>query len=505
MNKPAAVGSLVVIAVAAFVAGRYSDKSNHPQAPTAKRVLYYVDPMHPAYKSDKPGIAPDCGMALEPVYEGDDPASKLQLAAGAVSITPEKQRLIGVQVETVEKSSGSRKVRTTGRVAANENLVYKLMAGTDGWIQSLKDNPAGTVVKKDQVLATFYSREFRNAEQAYLGSLASIDRLKNVRDQDDPNRVSDSSIRINEEQLRTLGMSETQIHDLGKTRKVTGDIDIVAPVDGLVLARDISPAQRFEKGTELYRVADLKNVWILADLYADQTQSLRPGMKVSVNVRELSKTVTATVSDAPPLFDPASRTLKLRLEADNPDMVLRPDMFVDVEFRTAAPAGISIPNEAVLDSGMQKIVYVETSDDVFEPRVVELGAAFGDRVSVKRGLAEGDRVVTSGNFLIDSESRMKPGTVQSVNDKREAPAASPKAEVVKAKASETIAMVKDPVCGMDVDPTKAAASGHTETYRGETLQFCSDKCRDKFRADPAKYLDDRLRSDAKSGSRRHDD
>jgi YHS domain-containing protein len=197
--------------------------------------------------------------------------------------------------------------------------------------------------------------------------------------------------------------------------------------------------------------------------------------------------------------------LKLRLEADNPGMILRPDMFVDVEFRAAAPAGISIPNEAVLDSGMQKIVYVETSNDVFEPRAVELGATFGDRVSVKRGLAEGDRVVTSGNFLIDSESRMKPGSLQSVNDKHEGPAVSPKAEVVKVKAGEAIAMVKDPVCGMAIDASKAAASGHTESYRGEMLAFCSDKCRDKFRADPAKYLDDRLRSDAKSGSRRHDD
>jgi len=505
MNKPAAVGSLFVIALAAFVTGRYSGKSAQPNQPTAKRILYYVDPMHPAYKSDKPGIAPDCGMALEPVYEGEDLASKLQLPAGAVSITPEKQQLIGVRVEAAAKNSGSRLVRTTGRVTANENLVYKLMAGTDGWIQSLQDNPAGTVVKKDQLLATFYSREFRNAEQAYLGSLASIDRLKSVREAEDPNRISDSSIRINEEQLRTLGMSETQIRDLGKTRKVTGDITVVAPVDGIVLVRNISPAQRFEKGAELYRVADLQSVWILADLYADQAQLLRPGMRALVHVRELSKTVSAKVSDVPPLFDSGSRTLKLRLEADNPGMVLRPDMFVDVEFRTPAPAGISVPAAAVLDTGMQKLVYVETSDSVFEPRPIELGAAFGDRVSVKRGLAEGDRVVTSGNFLIDSESRMKPGSLQSVNQKHDTPVERDKAAAQHASMSQDPATMHDPVCGMALDRSKAVASGHSETYRGETLVFCSDKCRDKFRADPAKYLEDRLRSDANAGSRRHDD
>src|SRR5215470_2896877 len=207
MNKPAAVGSLVLIALGAFIAGRVtSGSSSHPQS-SSKRIRYYVDPMHPAYKSDKPGTAPDCGMALEPVYEGDDLASKLQLAPGAVAIAADKQRLIGVQVEQVEKNSGSRLVRTTGRVSANENFVYKLMAGTDGWVQSLNDNPAGTVVKKDQLLATFYSREFRNAEQAYLGSLASIDRVKGTRDGDDT-RLSDSSVRVNEEQLRTLGMGD---------------------------------------------------------------------------------------------------------------------------------------------------------------------------------------------------------------------------------------------------------------------------------------------------------
>ena len=420
MNKPAAVGSLVVIALGAFIAGRFTGHSSQSTQPTAKRILYYVDPMHPAYKSDKPGIAPDCGMALEPVYEGDNLAAKLQLPAGAVAITPEQQQLIGVRVEKVEKNSGSRVIRTTGRVAPDDNRVFRLMAGTDGWIRELLDNPAGTVVKKDQQLATFFSREFRNAEQAYLGSLASIDRVKGTRDGEDTNRLSDSSVRVNEEQLRTLGMGEPQIRELSKTRQVTGDIALVAPVDGIVLSRSITPQQRFDKGTEFYRIADLSRIWIVADVFSDETATLRPGTKATVMIRELSKSVTAVVSTSPPLFDATSRTLKLRLEADNPGLFLRPDMFVDVQFRAAAPAGISVPAEAVLDSGMQKIVYLETSDGVFEPRQVELGGSFGNRVTVKRGLAEGDRVVTSGNFLIDSESRMKPAALRTVNQKHEA-------------------------------------------------------------------------------------
>jgi Cu(I)/Ag(I) efflux system membrane fusion protein len=508
MNKPAAVGSLVVIALGAFIAGHISGRSSQETHSSAKKILYYVDPMHPAYKSDKPGIAPDCGMALEPVYEGDALATKLPLPAGAVSISSEKQQLIGVRTETVEKNSGSRLLRTTGRVAPDDNRVYRLMAGTDGWIQALQDNPIGTVVKKDQVLATFYSREFRNAEQAYLGSLASQDRLRGVREPEEQNqnpnqnplqnRVGDSSIRINEEQLKTLGMGEPQIRELAKTRQVTGDITLVAPVDGVVLSRSVSPLQRFDKGTEFYRVADLSKVWIIADVFGDEASALRPGAKATVLVRELSKTVTATVSDSPPLFDPASRTLKLRLDADNPGMLLRPDMYVDVEFRAPAPSGISVPAEAVLDSGMQKIVYLETADGVFEPRAVELGTSYGGRVTVKRGLAEGDRVVTAGNFLIDSESRMRPAALRTINEKRDSVEKSP-------APAQATASTLDPVCGMSIDRAKSVASGLTETYRGETFVFCSDKCHKQFLDDPAKYADDRLRSAADSGTGRRND
>ena len=498
MNKPAAVGSLVLIALGAFIAGRFSGGSSRKNQPTAKHILYYVDPMHPAYKSDKPGIAPDCGMPLEPVYEGDDLAQKLQPPAGAFSISPEKQRLIGVRVEQVGKNMGSRLMRTTGRVSPDENRVYRLMAGTDGWILDLRDNPAGAVVKKDQVLATFYSRDFRNAQQAYLGALSSAERVKGIQ-LDAQSRVGDSSIRINEEQLLTLGMSEVQVQELAKTRQVTGDITLVSPADGIVLSRSIAPNQRFEKGSEFYRIADLSKVWIIADVYSDEAAALRPGTKASVLVRELSRTISATVSDVPPLFDPVSRTLKLRLLADNRGMLLRPDMYVDVEFRASAPPGLAIPAEAVLDSGMQKIVYLETSDDVFEPRTVELGTSFGNRVTVKSGLAEGDRVVTAGNFLIDSESRMKPAAAPTVNEKHEVAAHA--ATVMKASTATT----RDPVCGMSIDREKSLAKGYQETYHGETYVFCSDKCHKKFLQDPGKYIEDRLRSAADSRSGRQDD
>ena len=406
MKKSAAIGAVLALALAAFLVGRYSGGSRRTEGRASQRILFYVDPMHPAYRSDKPGIAPDCGMALAPVYEGEDPALRLQLQPGAVYLDPEKQRLIGVSVQTVEKNSGTRWIRTTGRVEANQTRLHRVMAGAEGWVESVENNTEGTLVKKDEVLATVYSRDFRNAEQAYLGSIASVDRIRGVHDPEETTRPSDANMRINEEQLRALGMGEPQIKALAKSHQITRDVTLNSPIDGVVLSRSVSAGQRFEPGDEFYRIADLTNVWITADIFSNDARLFRPGARVQVTVRERAKTVYATVSQDPPVFDATSRTLKLRLEAQNPDLLLRPDMFVDLEFSTQAPRGVSIPQEAILDSGMQKVVYVETSDGVFEPRRVTVGTAYGDYVTVTSGLRFGERIVIAGNFLIDSESRM---------------------------------------------------------------------------------------------------
>jgi multidrug efflux pump subunit AcrA (membrane-fusion protein)/YHS domain-containing protein len=516
MNKPAIVGSAIVLGLAAFVAGRITSAgSSSPQSSSAKRILYYVDPMHPAYRSDKPGIAPDCGMALEPVFEGDDPAAKLQLAPGAVSLSPESQQRIGARVETVARNSGSRTIRTTGRIQADDNRVYRLMAVTEGRVQSLGDNPVGTIVHKNQVLATFYSREFRNAEQAYLGSLTSIDRLKSAgRDPEDSTKSGDANLRINEEQLRALGMGDPQIKELSKTRQITQDIEVTSPVDGVVLARNISREERFDGHIELYRVADISKIWILADLLGDEGNLLHSGARVRVTARELGKNFYATVSSTPPVFDPVSRTLKLRLEADNPGLNLRPDMFVDIEFDSKAPAGLSVPADAVLDSGLHKIVYVESSEGVFEPRAVEVGEAFGGRVAVKKGLSEGDRVVTAGNFMIDSESRMRAPAQQTAkapaamdsstmakasgmaHDMKDESSGQPKMASMHEKISGPAASESnvDPACGMPLSAADAKSAKYSAVYHGHKFVFCSKNCKKKFESDPEKYTGEKAQT-----------
>ena len=437
-----------------------------------RKILYYIDPMHPAYKSDKPGIAPDCGMKLEPVYEDGSAgntgeADVSSMPPGTVSISPQKQQLIGVRVAIVEKASQSHTLRTVGRIAPDEKRVYRLVAGIDGWIRETYNNDTGTLVKKDERLASFYSPQFRAAQLAYLAILGSgEDRFQaGGRQALAPSQQASVSLQTYIDALESLGMSEQQMKELASTRQITDKVFIVAPATGFIIARNVSPGQRFDKGTEWYRIADLSRVWVLADLFRNEEEYVKPGMKVKVTIPQTRKTLHAVVSTVLPQFDPNSRTLKVRLELENPGYTLRPDMFVDVEFPVIFPAALTVPADAVLDSGIRKTVFIDRGNGYFEPRKVETGWRFGDRIEITKGLMPGEKIVVSGTFLIDSESRMKAA-----------------AAGIYGESS------KDPVCGMYVDEGKAKASGKTGSYSKKIYYFCSDDCKQKFEKNPGLYL-----------------
>jgi len=188
-------------------------------------------------------------------------------------------------------------------------------------------------------------------------------------------------------------------------------------------------------------------------------------VKVTVHQPHRKLTLPAVVSEVPPVFDATTRTLKVRLEMDNPDLILRPDMFVDVELSVHLPPAVAVTAEAVIYSGRRKTVFVETGDGVFEPRQVETGWRMGDRVEILSGLEPGERIVIAGNFFIDSESRLQ-------------------------AAGQGIygAMSADPVCGMEVDEARAKATGKTSVYHGKTYYFCAEDCKEQFDKEPGKYV-----------------
>lgn len=466
MSRPAKIALMAACIAGAFIAGRQS-RSGAPQAATAGgiRILYYHDPMHPAYRSQKPGIAPDCGMQLVPVFAGDRaaPPPSPDLPAGSIEISLERQQLIGVRVAEAQNLAATHIFRVLGRVATDETRIYRINAATDGWIRQTFANSTGSLVQKNESLVTFYSREFLSAEQAYLYAL---DRLQaSAQETPDQGRLPQANIQQSTDSLRNLGMGDLQIEEIKRTRQLTQSIKIHAPATAFVLSRNVSPGQRFEKGAELYRLADLSRIWVLADQFENEARLIKPGQ--SATVKYQGRTWRARMSDVLPQFDPATRTLKVRFEVENPGYALRPDMFVDVAYPVQLPQAVTVPVDAVIDSGLKKTVYVERGSGVFEPRQVETGWRFGDQVAIVNGLEAGERVVVSGNFLIDSESRMKLAAWQGKPEQQQAAAAP-----------------KDPVCGMDLaDTSKAASSEH----QGKTYYFCSDSCKKKFDGSPAAY------------------
>lgn len=473
-------GAVVLgLIVGSFWAGSWYSAGKSPKENTSgKRVLYYVDPMNPAHTSDRPGNAP-CGMAMEPVYAdaatSDNPDRKnlSTLPPGTVSIPPEKQQIIGVRMGQVQKSPWTYNLRTLGRVAVDETHFFRLVAATDGWTKKLFPNSTGSLIKKNQALITFYSKEFLTAQQSYFYALKTMDRLKQTPSESNEQlALTSEQIRSAEESLQTMGMDDIQIREIASTRKSTRDIILRAPITGFVLSRNVFLGQRFERGTELFRLVDSSRIWILADIYENEAPNIRPGSVARVSVPYSKHVFHAKVSDTLPLFDATSRTLKVRLEMDNPGYALRPDMFVDVEFPIRLPAAITVPVEAVLDTGLKKTIFIVQGNGFFEPRQVETGSSHEGRIEITKGLMAGERIVLSGNFLIDSESRMKMA------------AASMQAAARMQPAEQVI---KDPVCGMDVNERSAKAAGRISQYHGMTYYFCSDACKHRFEQTPENY------------------
>jgi membrane fusion protein, copper/silver efflux system len=334
-----------------------------------------------------------------------------QASAPSISVAPEQQALIGVRIAAVESAGGSHALRLFGRVAPDETRVYKLKAGADGAILDAAPVTTGSRVGKNQLLGTFAAPSAATIIQLYMTANVSAQRAKNPTGDTSmgsgAGALAAVNIRQRVDQLHSIGMSPVQMEEIAHTGEFPKSIKILSPVDGFILARNVSPGQTFEKGTEFFRVADLRRVWIVADVFEKDAQYLKPGARVQVSLPQQAERMSAKVSAVLPQFDPASRTLKVRFESDNPGFRLRPDMLVDVTVDVNVPAALAVPVDAVVDSGLRKTVFVEHTAGQFQPREVQTGRRFGERVEIVKGLAAGERIAISGTFLLDSESRMK--------------------------------------------------------------------------------------------------
>jgi Cu(I)/Ag(I) efflux system membrane fusion protein len=408
------IGVLLVCA-AGLAAGFYLGRTRTPVKPRARTILYYVDPMHPSYHSAKPGIAPDCGMELVPVYEGDVAATQQMPAStesGLVHIDPATRQLYGITLATVEQTSGRGNLRVYGRVAADESRVFHVDLGTEGYVKDTHADAVGDHVSKNQHLATVYSPEFLSLAGGYLSANErstpgnSHDAAGQSPSVTATQSQNASGAQARADRLRNAGMSDVQIEEIRANQKIPEDVYVVSPTDGFIIAREISPGMRFERHTELYTIADLNHIWILADAFGKDALAFRSGSIAQITLPDTGEHFVARVSNVLPELNATTRALQPRLELSNPGFHLRPGMFVDVDVSTAPREGLTIPSDAIVNTGLSKRVYVEIGENTFQARVVETGWTEGDRVQIVRGLRKGDKVVSSGTFLIDSESRM---------------------------------------------------------------------------------------------------
>jgi len=436
--------ALFLLLAGSFIAGSWF---NQREALKTNRSSLKSAAVNPA---EKPDIGPDTSS----------------WPPGTVNVSSEKQQLIGVKMATVEKVPWSYSLRVLGRVVPDETRICRINAATDGWVKKMLPVTTDSLVQKDELLAAFYAPEFFSAMKAYLYGLRSLDRFeKSGKETKEQLELTDANIENYRNALRNLGMTEHQLDEIMRTRKGGDQVEIRAPAAGFILTRNLTLSERFQRGTELYRIADLSKVWIVVDTFETEAASFKPGMSVRVSSPNLRKTFSARVAQVPPRFDPATRTLKVRLEADNPGLALRPDMFVDVELPVKLPPAITVPVDAILDTGLRKTIFVDHGNGFFEPRAIETGQRRNNRVEIIKGLSPGERIVASGTFLIDSESRME-----------------------LAAEGKAGSLAKDPVTGVDISIRRAEKAGLKSTYQQKVYYFASTENRALFDQDPRRYV-----------------
>ena len=381
------------------------EKAGVPAKDGERKVLYWYDPMHPAYKSDKAGIAPDCGMTLVPKYA--DEQNMARMPAGTVSISPEKQVLAGVRTAVVARKPLVRDIRTTAQIVADETRIAHVHVKVAGFIDKVYVDFVGQLVKKGQPLFTLYSPDLVATQEEYLIAKRGESTLGNAPFQE-ISQGAQSLLQSARQRLKLWDISDDQIKELDQTGRPTKDLTFYSPITGFVTDRKVFSQTSVTPDTELYTVSDLSTVWADADIYEYEVPFVHLGQRVTLTLSYYpGKTYSGNISYVYPTVDPQTRTVKVRIQLPNPGFLLKPQMFADAQVRVDYGTKILVPGEAVLNSGTEQHVFVVHEGGLFEPRKVSVGPVVEGNAVILSGLKAGETIVVSGNFLVDSESGLK--------------------------------------------------------------------------------------------------
>ena len=375
-------------------------------APGAQRKVIYRSTMNPTEMSDRPG-KDSMGMDMVP-EEIEAPAAGGSAPIDgrvAVKVSTQKRQLIGARTAPVEKGPFTRTIRTVGRVTFDESRLRSVFAKVSGWVERLYANTTGQLVKEGEPLLSIYSPELVSSAQEYLLALRGREQLAGSQ------MTGDSSERLVESarrRLRLFDLTPQQITALQKTGQAPTSMTLHAPITGNIITRSVTQGDRIEPGTKLLDIAELSRVWVLADIYEYELPFIRLDQAATMTLSYLpGRTFEGHVTFIYPTLAEATRTVKVRLEFPNPDFMLKPEMYAQVEIRSDLGERLSVPESAVISTGTRDIAFVDRGEGYFEPRELTLGIRLPDRFEVLDGVAEGEHVLTSGNFLVDSESKLK--------------------------------------------------------------------------------------------------
>ncbi len=403
-----------------------------------KEILYWVAPMDPNYKRDKPGKSP-MGMDLIPVYAGEEGQS-----GSTVTISPTVVQNLGVRTAKSERTRLWRGIDTVGYVDYDESKVSHIHLRTEGWIEKLTIESEGDRVKKNQFLFDVYSPLLVSAQEELVTAIATGN--KNL-------------INASKERLSALGISDKQIRELQKNRKVKQIISVYSPQDGVVSHFPVRDGMFVKPTNDVMTLADLSSVWVLAEVFERQAEWVKVGQPAEVRLSYIPGRVwEGEVEYIYPTLDPKTRTLKVRLRFDNPGEKLKPNMYANVKIYGGAKTDtIVIPLEALIRTGREERVIIAKGEGRFEARTVTAGIESGDFVEILEGLDDNETVVTSAQFLIDSEASMRASLNRMAEPEGSAAAAADKPEAVTGNGviqgimadENKISLEHDPIAALD--------------------------------------------------------
>lgn len=415
MNKKLFITAILMlmtgIGIGAWLAGQKAEIKQAADLSETKTPLFYRHPMNPSVTSPVP-VKDEMGMDYVPVY-ADAKTKESDQPPGLVEIDPVTIQNIGVRTTIVTKDILSHVVRTVGRVDYDEERIVRLHPKVEGWVETLFVDKTAEQVKRDQQLLSIYSPQLVVSQQEYILALNNLANLEKS-PIGDIRRGAEELLSSSRERLKLLDVPEHQLHDLTHNHNIHKSLHIHSPASGIVVNVGAREGQYVTPATEIYMIADLSTVWVYADIYENELPWVKVGDRVEMQLAGIpGRIFSGHLAFIFPYAEAKTRTIKVRLNFNNPELLLKPDMFAEVTiYASKQKSALVIPSEAVIRSGTREKVLVIREAGKFEPRTITTGLSADGKIAVTQGLREGEEVVISSQFLIDSESRLREATAK---------------------------------------------------------------------------------------------